>query len=130
MSVLIDSDVLVWMSRKHPGAIAKLQTIELWQVSTVGYIELIQGCRNRDELDKIKKGLAACNTAFIPLTESISARAMQLIDQYTLSHGLQLGDALMAATALENNMILLTANLKHFNPIAGLKIEPFDPKGS
>jgi hypothetical protein len=41
MSVLIDSDVLIWMSRQHAGAIAKLQTIELWQVSTVGYIELI-----------------------------------------------------------------------------------------
>jgi predicted nucleic acid-binding protein len=130
MNVLIDSDILIWMSRQHAGAIAKLQTIQLWQVSTVGYIELIQGCRNRDELDKIKKGLAACNTVFIPLTESISARAMLLIDQYALSHGLQLGDALIAATALENNMILLTANLKHFNPIAGLKIEPFDPNGS
>jgi predicted nucleic acid-binding protein len=130
MNVLIDSDILIWMSRQHAGAIAKLQTIQLWQLSTVGYIELIQGCRNRDELDKIKKGLAACNTVFIPLTESISARAMLLIDQYALSHGLQLGDALIAATALENNMILLTANLKHFNPIAGLKIEPFDPNGS
>jgi predicted nucleic acid-binding protein len=115
------------MSRKHPTAITKLQTIELWQVSTVGYIELIQGCRNRGELDKIKKGLAACNTVFIPLTESISARAMQLIDQYTLSHGLQLGDALMAATALENNMTLLSANRKHFEPIAGLSIDVFFP---
>lgn len=128
MNLLIDSDVLIWMSREHEGAIAKLQTIERWQVSTVGYIELIQGCRNRGELDTIKKGLAACNTVFIPLTESISARAMQLIDQYTLSQGLQLGDALMAATALENNMTLLTANRKHFEPIFGLSIDVFFPE--
>jgi predicted nucleic acid-binding protein len=127
MNLLIDSDVLIWMSRKHPGAIAKLQTIQLWQVSAVGYIELVQGCRDRSELDRIKKGLAACNTAFIPLTEAISAQAMSLIDQYSLSHGLQLGDALVAATAIENNMTLLTANLKHFRPIAGLNIEAFDP---
>ncbi len=53
MNLLIDSDVLIWMSRNHPGAIARLQTIQLWQVSTVGYIELIQGCRDRSELERI-----------------------------------------------------------------------------
>jgi hypothetical protein len=34
------------------------------------------------------RDVAACNTVFIPLTEAISARTMQLIDRYTLSHGL------------------------------------------
>ncbi len=52
---------------------------------------------------------------------------MSLIDQHALSHGLQLGGALVAATAIENNMTLLTSNLKHFRPISGLSIEAFDP---
>jgi len=37
---------------------------------------------------------------------------MQLIDQYTLSAGLQFGDALIAATALEHRLPLLTGNSK------------------
>ncbi len=51
--MLIDSDLLIWVSRNHAGAIARLQTIEHWQVSAVAYIELIQGCRNRQELESI-----------------------------------------------------------------------------
>ena len=52
---------------------------------------------------------------------------MQLIDRYALSHGLQLGDALIAATALEYGLTVLTANDKHFNAIEGLMVEVFTP---
>ncbi|MDB5819559.1 MAG: type toxin-antitoxin system VapC family toxin [Rhizobacter sp.] len=45
----------------------------------------------------------------------------------TLSHGLQMGDALIAATALEHGLSMLTANVKHFSPIEGLTIEAFLP---
>jgi len=40
---------------------------------------------------------------------------------------LQLGDALIAATALEHRLAVLTANTKHFSPIDGLRIEAFVP---
>ncbi|MGQ0621899.1 MAG: PIN domain-containing protein [Panacagrimonas sp.] len=63
----------------------------------------------------------------LPIDESISAGAMKLIDTHALSHGLKLGDALIAATALEHELTLLTANTKHFIPIRGLKTEAFDP---
>lgn len=48
------------------------------------------------------------------------------MESLTLSDGLQLGDALIAATALEHNLTLLTGNIKHFGPIAQLKIERFE----
>lgn len=78
-------------------------------VNTVTYIELVQGCRNKQELARIKKGLAMCST------EAISNKAMELIEQYALSHSLQLGDVLIAATALEHQLPVLTANAKHFS---------------
>lgn len=126
-STLIDTDVLIWMTRGHAGAAAKLQTMTPWHISTVTYVELVQGCRNKEELVRLKKGLALCQTKIIPISATISERAMQLIDTYALSHSLQLGDALIAATALEHNLAVLTANTKHFNSIDGLHVEAFLP---
>ena len=68
-----------------------------------------------------------CHTEILPVSAAISDRAMQLIDAYTLSHSVQLGDALIAATALEFGLTVLTANTKHFGAIEGLRIEAFVP---
>ena len=125
--MLIDSDVLIWLTRGHRGAAARLQTLTPWRISTVTYIELAQGCRDKAELERLKKGLTQSATEIVPLTEAIGARAAQLIDRYALSHGLQLADALIAATALEQRHTLLTANVKHFGAIDGLLIERFEP---
>ncbi len=125
--MLIDSDVLVWLTRGHAGAAARLRQIQPWRVSVVTYIELAQGCRDTAELERLKKGLAQHGTQVIAITQVISERAMQLIDQHALASGLQLGDALIAATALEHQLTLLTGNSKHFAPIAGLTVEKFAP---
>lgn len=125
--MLIDTDVLIWMTRGHAGAAARLQSISPWQISAVTYIELAQGCRNKQELARLKKGLSASQTKILPITELVTDRAMQLIDDYALSHGMQLGDAIIAATALENGMRILTCNAKHFGSIQGLNIEIFTP---
>jgi predicted nucleic acid-binding protein len=125
--VLIDSDVLVWLPRGHPGAAARLRALPAWRISAVTYIELAQGCRDAVELKRLKKGLAQRDTQIIPITETISEQAMHLIDQYAPGTGLQLGDALIGATALNLGLTLITANVKHFGPIHGLAIERFDP---
>ena len=125
--MLIDTDVLIWMTRGHAGAAIRLQTLTPWRISAVTYMELAQGCRNKQELERVKKGLALCQTNILPVSATISDRAMQLIDAYALPHGLQLGDALIAAAALEHELTILTANTKHFGPIKGLKVEVFVP---
>jgi predicted nucleic acid-binding protein len=38
-----------------------------------------------------------------------------------------MGYALIAATALEHQLPLLTANVKHFGAVKGLKVEAFEP---
>lgn len=125
--MLIDSDVLIWMTRGHAGAAARLQALLPWRISAVTYIELAQGCRNRQELAQLKKGLTMSRTEVLPVNEAICAQAMALIDRYALSHGLQLGDALIAATAIHHQLTVLTANAKHFSAIADLDVERFDP---
>jgi predicted nucleic acid-binding protein len=125
--MLIDSDVLVWLTRGHVGAATRLNAIEAWRISEVTYIELAQGCRDKVELARLKKGLAARNTEIVPITPAISQRASMLIDELALSHGMRLADALIGATAVDLQEALLTANLKHFAPVDGLQVEPFVP---
>jgi hypothetical protein len=125
--MLIDTDVLVWMTRGHAGAAARLQALTLLRISAVTYIELAQGCRDKQELARLKKGLAVSQTEILPLSAAISDRAMRLVDTYALSHGLQLGDALIAATALEHGATVLTSNAKHFGAVDGLPVEVFVP---
>ena len=55
------------------------------------------------------------------------AAAIELMESLTLSHGLQTGDALIAATAIEHHLPMLTANVKHFGAVAELKVEAFVP---
>ncbi|MGQ0711717.1 MAG: type II toxin-antitoxin system VapC family toxin [Rhodoferax sp.] len=125
--MLIDTDVLVWMTRGHLGAAQRLSQLLPWQLSVVTYIELAQGCRTKVELNRLKKGLAQSGAHILPLTPSISQRAMELIDGHVLSHGLQLGDALIAATAVEHGLTLLSANAKHFAKLPGVRLEVFKP---
>lgn len=33
--MLIDTDVLIWMTRGHAGAASRLQTIQAWRISAV-----------------------------------------------------------------------------------------------
>lgn len=125
--ILIDSDVLIWLTRGHAGAKARLMQINSWQISTITYLELSQGCRNKEELQRVKRGFTVQQTQILPLTPAISARAMALIDAHALADGLQLADALIAATALEHNLTLLTGNTRHFAVVETLKIERFEP---
>ena len=49
------------------------------------------------------------------------------MEEYALSSGLRAGDAIVAATAVENHLILSTGNRKHFKDIKDLRFEPFRP---
>ena len=125
--MLIDSDVLVWLTRGHVSAAERLHAIDVWRISAVTYIELAQGCRDKADLARLKKGLAARNAEIVPITPAISQRAAELIDALALSHGMRLADALIGATAIEIKATLITANVKHFGAVEGLAIEVFKP---
>ncbi len=125
--MLIDSDVLVWLTRGHVGAAQRLHALPAWRISVVTYIELAQGCRDKADLARLKRGLAARNTEIVPITPAISERAARLIDHLALSHGMRLADALIGATAIELKATLITANVKHFGVVGELTIETFEP---
>ena len=104
--MLIDSDVLVWLTRGHAGAARRLHLLNLWRISVVTYIELAQGCRGKVELARLKKGLAVRQTEVLQITPAISQRAAEMVDALALSHGMRLADALIGATAMEHGLTL------------------------
>lgn len=72
LPVLIDSDVLIWLTRGHVGAAQRLGQINTWRISVVTYMELAQeGCRDKAELARLKKGLTARSTGMFGVTPSI-----------------------------------------------------------
>ena len=83
--------------------------------------------RSKVELSALQKSLELRHTEQLPVTSAITERAIWLMESLVLSHGLQLGDALIAATAIEHNLPLLTANTKHFSAIDCLRLERFEP---
>ena len=81
-------------------------------VETIVYIECIQGSISNSDKRRIKRSLQKIR--FYPLANDIAQKAIELIDVYSNSHGLFLADAIIAATALEYDLTLITYNIKHF----------------
>ena len=125
--MLVDTDVLIWHLRGYPQATRRLDELGSLTLSVVSYLEVLQGMRNKAELAAVKKMLKHRAATLLPLSEAITLRATELMEALTLSHGLQMGDALIAATALDHGLPVLTANVKHFSAVEGLKVEAFLP---
>jgi len=51
----------------------------------------------------------------------VSTVALELMESFFLSHGLLIPDALIAATARENGLVLFTRNVRHYQMIGGLQ---------
>lgn len=125
IAVLVDTDVLIWHLRGYAQATRRLDQLDSLALSAVSYLELLQGMRNKAELAALKKMLERRGASTLPLTEAITQRACGLMEALAMSHGLQMGDALIAATALEHRLPLLTGNVKHFAAIEHLVVEAF-----
>ena len=91
------------------------------------YMELMQSASNKAQHKYIKDFITSYGFVILPLTENIGYRASIYIEEYTLSSGLRAGDAIIAATAVENNIPLVSSNAKHFRVIKELKLKTFKP---
>ena len=125
--ILVDTDVLIWNLRGNERAGDLLDGLGGFCLSAVSYMELVQGMRDKRELRLLKQALTYWTASVVHLDTAISARAMFLVEQYALSDAMQLADALIAATALERGLDLLTGNDKHYRPVEGLVIRVFRP---
>ena len=90
-------------------------------------MELLQGAQNKKQQKDVRNFLAQFNFTILPLTEQIGHRASIYVEEYSLVNGIRAGGALIAATAIENNLQLCTSNAKHFKTIQDLDLKIFKP---
>jgi predicted nucleic acid-binding protein len=83
-------------------------------------MELIVGCRNKTELKKLDEFLEEFE--IITIDYDITQRAIELLKEFRLSHGLLIADSFIAASSLILDISLLTKNQKDFKFIKGLKL--------
>ncbi|PIU37378.1 VapC toxin family PIN domain ribonuclease [Candidatus Roizmanbacteria bacterium CG06_land_8_20_14_3_00_34_14] len=118
---LFDSNVIIDYLRGNERAVSLIEKTELLTISVVTVGEVYQGVLNNKELQRIREVLKSFKV--INIIESISKNAVKLVENYHLTSGLYFLDALIAATALENNLTLLTSNTKHFLKIKEIRVE-------
>ena len=125
--MIIDTDVLIWYMRGNEKAFEVIENTSPFYISVITYMELVQGMRNKNELNELRKALREWNSKTLYITEDISTKAMFFIERHYLSHSLEIADSIIAATAIVNALPLMTGNDKHYQVINDLKVKIFRP---
>lgn len=125
--MLVDTDVLIWYLKGNENAYQVIENSSNFFISVVTYMELVQGMRNKKELNNLRKALHIWNAKILYISEEISAKAMFYVEQHFLSHSMQLADALIGATAIAYGNPVLTGNDKHYKILKDLRIKKFRP---
>lgn len=125
--MIFDTDIFIWAQRGNEKAAKMMEKSEERFLSVQTYMELFQCAKNKTQHKYVKDFLSSFGFTVLPLTENIGHRASIYIEEYTLSSGLRSGDAIIAATAVENNLVLSSSNSKHFKSIRELQLKIFKP---
>ena len=114
--VLIDSDILIEVTRaRDPGILARWDELSRSDMallcSPVTVAELWHGARPKEHatLEALFDAIQC-----IPIESKIGLRAGDYLRQYANSHHVELGDALIAATASIHSLELWTRNRRHY----------------
>ncbi len=125
--ILLDSDVMIDLLRGYPPAVAWFDGLpEEEEIILPGFVvmELMQGCRNRDELERLQRAVSPYGI-FWPKPADCD-RALKSFAQYHLSQNAGLLDVLIAHTALALDIPLHTFNQKHYQFVADLQtVQPY-----
>jgi predicted nucleic acid-binding protein len=124
--MLLDTDVMVSISRGHPPAVGWLASIRSTPLGLPGLVamELLQGCQNLADQQRLERQLQSFPRYWPSLLDC--QLAYSDFAAFRLSHGLGLLDALIGHTALGRGEALATFNVKHYAVIAGLTtVQPY-----
>lgn len=119
---ILDSSVVIDFLRDEPRAVDLVRSLavagEPMVASEITRFEVLAGLRPNEE-EPTESFLG--ELIWLPIDEQIARRAAALARVFRSSHsGIEDGDYLIAATALEADSALLTTNVRHFPMLSGL----------
>jgi len=124
--ILFDTDIMIDILRAYPPAIAWLRSLDGEEIVLPGFVvmELVQGCRNKPEQEKLEAVL--CGYGVLWPSAEICDKALSTFLQCRLSHGIGIIDTLIGRMAADMGLSLHTFNQKHYAPITGLQtVQPY-----
>ncbi len=125
--MIYDTDILIWVQRGNEKAAKLIDKDEEKYLSIQSYMELLQGAKNKIHHKYVKHFISEFEFSILPLTENIGHRALIYVEEHALSSNMKSGDAIISATAIENNMTLVSSNIKHFKVVKELELKAFKP---
>lgn len=125
--MLFDTDILIWHLRGNSKAAQLIGASPSKAISAVTYMEVVQGLRNKEDARRWKSFLVNLDIHVLPIEDRVSAKAMFWMDEFSLSHHLQIPDALIAATAETAGLVLITGNTRDYVFLPGLNLKTFKP---
>lgn len=121
--VLLDTNVLIDYLRDIPQAVKYLETNpSQMSISALTVVELRAG--TRDDAERQRLGQFTSSFDVIPADSRICELGGDFRARYAPSHGVDLIDGIIAATALVRDLALVTLNKKHFPMLANV-ITPY-----
>ncbi len=120
--VLCDTNIFISAFNGRQDTVDQLENIGLDRIvlSAITLMELLQGMGNKNELEQMKKKVNRYGV--IQMDEVISAKAIDFIDAYKLSHGLEIPDAIIGATAVVYQIPIYTYNVRDFSFLPGINL--------
>lgn len=123
--MIFDTDIFIWVQRGNKKAADLIDSVEERFLSIQTFMELLQCAKDRKQQRLTKQFISDLGFIVLPLSENIGHRALVYVEEYGLSSGMRAGDAVIAATAVENNMPLASGNGKHFKVVKELEFRLF-----
>lgn len=118
--ILVDADILIKVYRGDAFYKMSLDREEgNLTIFSVTYLDLLVGLKTRNRVIDLNKQIRAYKLTHI--SEVISTKALEIVNKYISSHSIKAADALIAATAIINNLRLFTDNKRDFDFIKGLR---------
>lgn len=121
--LIVDTDIIIDVIRNNSKAISFLQNAEkdnLLALSEITNMELIIGCRNKNELIALKKFMRRFE--IISLNELVGKKASELIEIHYLSHNLHIPDAINASISIVFDIPFVTKNRRDYSFIKELNL--------
>jgi len=124
---LIDTNILIYFFDGKLNANQKNVIIQMFEnsfnISVITKIEFL-GFKDYFDDKKYTKAIGFVNNAkVISLSDDLIDSIIRIKQKWNI----KLGDSIIAATAIKNDLVLVTRNQKDFEKIEGLKIfNPFD----